>query len=69
MCSSDLQELWLERNEDRHNLAKGQIRMAKITEAERTVTDLYSVRHLILPDHDSIYFAMELPQMLERTYS
>ena len=64
-----IHELWLERNEDCHNPAKGQIRIAKITEAERTVTELYSVRHLILPEHDSTYFAIDLPQMLERTYS
>ena len=43
--------------------------MAKITEAERTVTDLYSLRHLIMPKHDSTYFAMELPQMLEQSYT
>ena len=64
-----VRKLWLKRNKEQHSPAKGQIRMAKITEAERTVTELYSVRHLILPDHDSTYFAMELLQILERTYS
>ena len=36
-------ELWLKRNKSHHNPAKGQIRIAKITEAERMVTDLYSL--------------------------
>ena len=35
--SNIMHELWLERNTDRHNPAKGQLRIAKITEATRVV--------------------------------
>ena len=41
--SNIMHELWLERNTDRHNPAKGQLRIAKITEATRVVEHLYSL--------------------------
>ena len=56
-----VRELWLEQNIDQHNLAQGQFRMAKITKATRTVTQLYSLRSLIMPQHDLQYFALNLP--------
>ena len=59
-----IQEMWLEPNTDRHNPLQGQKRIAKITEATRTVTELYSLRTLIMPEHESKYFAMPLEEML-----
>ena len=38
-----IRELWLERNTDRHQPLQGQKRIARITEATRTVTELYSL--------------------------
>ena len=60
-------ELWLERNTDRHQPLQGQKRIARITEATRTVTDLYSLRSLIMPEHESKYFAMPLEEMEEQS--
>ena len=60
-----IRELWLERNIDCHRPLQGQKRIAKITEVTRTVTDLYSLRSLIMPQHDSKYFAKPLEEMLE----
>ena len=51
-----IRELWLERNTDRHQPIKGQQRIARITEATRTVTELYSLQPLIMPEHESEYF-------------
>ena len=62
-----IRELWLERNTDRHQPIKGQQRIAKITEATRTVTDLYSLKSLVLPEHESKYFAMPLEEMVEQS--
>ena len=45
-----IQELWLERNTNRHNPAKGQLQMAKITKVECTVTHMYSLCYLIMPN-------------------
>ena len=41
--------------------------MARITEATRTVTDLYSLKTLVLPEHESKYFAMPLEEMVEQS--
>ena len=60
-------ELWLERNTDRHRPLQGQKRIAKITEATQTVTELYSLRSLIMPQHDTKYFAKPLKEMLEQS--
>ena len=62
-----IRELWLERNTDRHQPLQGQKRMAKITEATRTVTDLYSLQSMIMPEHMSKYFAMPLEEMVEQS--
>ena len=62
-----VREMWLERNTDRHNPLQGQKRIAKITEATRTVTELYSLRSLIMPEHESKYFVMPLEEMLEQS--
>jgi len=62
-----VRELWLERNTDRHRPLQGQKRIAKLTEATQTVTDLYSLRSLIMPQHDSKYFALSLEEMLEQS--
>ena len=43
--------------------------MAKITKATQTVTDLYSLRPLIIPEHKSRYFVMELSEMIEQLAS
>ena len=63
------QELWFERNIDRHRPLQGQKRMAKITEATQTVIDLYSLCSLIMPQHDSKYFTKSLEEMLEQLVS
>ena len=39
----------------------------KITEATWTVIELYSLRTLIMPEHESKYFAMPLEEMLEQS--
>ena len=62
-----VREMWLERNKDRHQPLQGQKRIAKITEATRTVTELYSLRSLIMPKHMSKYYAMPLEEMLEQS--
>ena len=62
-----VREMWLERNTDMHNLLQGQKRIAKITEATRTVSELYSLRSLIMPEHESECFAMPLEKMLEQS--
>ena len=41
--------------------------MARITEATRTVTDLYLLKMLVLPKHESKYFAMPLEEMVEQS--
>ena len=38
-----IHEMWLERNKDRHEPMQGQLRIAKLTEATRTVETLYSL--------------------------
>ena len=43
--------------------------MAKITEATQTVTKLYSLRSLIMPEHESRYFTMDLSKMIEQSAS
>ena len=62
-----IRELWLERNTDRHQPLQGQKRIARITEATRTVTDLYSLQSLIMPEHESKYFAMSLEERVEQS--
>jgi len=62
-----IRELWLERNTDRHQPIKGQQRIARITEATRTVTDLYTLKSLIMPEHQSKYFAMPLEEMVKQS--
>ena len=62
-----IREMWLERNTDRHNPLQGQKRIAKITEATQTVTELYLLRTLIMSEHESKYFAMPLEEMLEQS--
>ena len=64
-----IRELWLERNTDRHQPLQGQKPLAKITEATKTVTDLYSLQSMILPEHKSKYFAMPLEEMVEQSSS
>ena len=39
---------------------------SKITEAIRTVTEVYSLRSLIMPEHESKYFTLPLEEMLEQ---
>ena len=41
--------------------------MARITEATRTVTDLYSLKTLVLPEHEPKYFAIPLEEMVEQS--
>ena len=41
--------------------------MARITEATQTVTNLYSLKTLVLPEHESKYFAIPLEEMVEQT--
>ena len=60
-------ELWLECNTDRHRPLKGKQRIAKISGATQIVTDLYSLRSLIIPQHESRYFEMPLEEMLEQS--
>ena len=62
-----IRELWLERNTDRHQPLQGQKRIARITEATRTVTDIYSLQSMIMPQHKSKYFAMPLEEMVEQS--
>ena len=62
-----IRELWLERNTDRHQPIKEQQRIARITEATQTVTDLYSLKTLVLPEHEPKYFAMPLEEMMEQS--
>ena len=62
-----IRELWLERNTDRHQPLQGQKRIARIIEATRTVTDLYSLQSMIMPQHKSKYFAMPLEEMVEQS--
>ena len=62
-----VREMWLERNTDRYNPLQGQKRIAKITEATRTVTELYSLCSLIMPEHESKYFVMPLEEMLQQS--
>ena len=62
-----IRELWLERNTDQHQPLQGQKRIAKLIEATQTVTDLYSLRSLIMPQHDSKYIALSLEEMLEQS--
>ena len=62
-----IRKLWLERNTDRHQPLQGQKRIARITEATRTVTDLYSLQSMIMPEHKSKYFAMPLEEMVEQS--
>ena len=45
----------------------GQLRIAKMTEATREVEALYSVRPLIMPEHDSRYYAMSMDEMIEQS--
>ena len=42
---------------------------AKITEATQTVTDLYSLQSMIMPQHKSKYFAMPLEEMVKQSAS
>ena len=57
--------MWLERNKDRHEPMQGQQQMAKLTKATRTVEELYSLRPLIMKQHESVYYALPLAEMLE----
>ena len=41
--------------------------MARITEATRTVTDLYSLKTLVLPEHEPKYFVIPLEEMVEQS--
>ena len=54
---------------DRHQPLQRQKRLAKITEATRTVTDLYSLQPMIMPQHTNKYFAMLLEEMVEQSAS
>ena len=57
--------MWLERNKYRHDPMQGQQRIAKLTEATQTVGELYSLRTLIMKQHESVYFTLPLAEMLE----
>jgi len=57
----------LERNTDYHRPLQGQKRIAKITEATQTDTKLYSLQSLIIPQHDSKYFAKPAEEMVEQS--
>ena len=52
---------------DRHQPIKGQQRLARITEATRTVTNLFTLQSLVLPQHESKYFAMPLEEMVQQS--
>ena len=41
--------------------------MAKITEATQTVTELYSLQSMIMPQYDLRYFAKSLEEMLDQS--
>ena len=41
--------------------------MVRITEATLTVTDLYSLKTLVLPKHEPKYFTMPLEEMVEQS--
>ena len=56
--------MWLERNKDRHNPMQGQQRIAKLTEATQTVEELYLLRTHVMKQHESVYFALPLAEML-----
>ena len=43
--------------------------MTKLIEATQRVTDLYSLRSLIITEHDMRCFAMNLPEMTEQSAS
>ena len=45
----------------------GQLRIVKITEATREVETLYSLRGLVMPEHDSRYFAMKIEEMIKQS--
>jgi len=62
-----IRELWLERNTERHQPLQGQKRITRITEATRTVTDLYLLQSMIMPQHKSKYFVMPLEEMVEQS--
>ena len=62
-----IRELWLERNTDRHRSLQGQQYIAKITEATQTVTDLYFLRSLIMPQLKSRYFVIPSEEILEQS--
>ena len=67
--SKIMHELWLERNTDRHNPPKGQLRIAKTIKATTVVEHLYLLRSMIIPEHDSRYFAMEYSEMKGQSYT
>ena len=62
-----IRELWLERNANRHQPLQGQKRIARITKASQTVTDLNLLQSLIMTEHEFKYFAMALEEMLEQS--
>ena len=57
--------MWLERNKDCHDPMQGQQRIAKLTKATQTVEELYSLRRLIMKQHEAVYFALPLAEMLK----
>ena len=67
--SKIVHKLQLKQNTDRHNPAQGQLRIAKIIEATREVEHLYSLKSMIMPEHDSRYYAMELSEMTDQSYT
>lgn len=64
-----VREMWLERNMDRQNPIQGHLKIAKITESTRIITHSYSLKILMIPQHDLKYHAMELPEMLEQSHT
>ena len=65
LTTTIVHEMWLERNKDRHEPMQGQQRIAKLTEATQTVEELYSLRTLIMKQHESVYYALPLAERLE----
>ena len=62
-----IQELWHEQNTNKYRPFQGKKRMAKITEATQTITELYSLWSMIMPQYDLRYFAKSFEKMLEQS--
>ena len=54
---TEIKELWLQRNHDRHNHDKGQRNVAAYFECEHELQTLYALRDSILPEDQRHYYA------------